>query len=68
MNIFFDRHFYNASKECFWPKKFSKFMLGFKSVILEKFKNCQIGTFEPMHEIRIFLAKSILLKHYENGN
>ena len=26
-------------------------------------------TFEPVHEIQIFfLAKSILLKHYENGN
>ena len=40
----------------------------FKSAILEKLKNCQNGTFEPVHEIQIFfLAKSILLKHYESA-
>ena len=39
-------------------------MHGFKSAILEKLKICQNGAFEPIH----FLAKSILLKHYENGN
>ena len=33
-------HFHNASKECFWPKKISNFMHGFKSAILEKLKNC----------------------------
>ena len=27
------------------------FQIGFKSAILEKLKNCQNGTFEPMHEI-----------------
>ena len=44
-------------------------MQGFKSVILAKLKNCQNGTFEPLHEIQnFFSAKSILLKHYENGN
>ena len=44
-------------------------MHGFKSAILAKMKNSQNGTFEPVHEIqKIFLAKSILLKHYENGN
>ena len=33
------------------------------------FHFCQNGTFEPMHEIqKKILAKSILLKHYENGN
>jgi hypothetical protein len=31
-------------------------------------KNCQYGTFEPLHEIQIFFAKSILLKHYETVN
>ena len=40
-----------------------------KSAILAKLKNCQNGTFEPVHEIQnFFLAKIILLKHYENGN
>ena len=29
-------------------------MHGFKSAILEKLKNCQNGTFEPVHEIWIF--------------
>ena len=33
------------------------------------FQFCQNGTFEPVHEISIyFLAKSILLKQYENDN
>ena len=48
------RHFHNASKECFWPKKFLNFMHGFKSAILAKMKNCQNGTFEPVHEIQNF--------------
>ena len=39
----------------------------FKSAILEILQFCQNGTFEPVHEIQIFLTKSILLKHYENG-
>ena len=44
-------------------------MHGFKSAILEKLKNYQNDTFEPMHEIRVFFfAKSILLKRYENEN
>ena len=45
------RHFHNASKEYFWPKKILNFMHRFKSAILEKLKNCQNGTFEPVHEI-----------------
>jgi hypothetical protein len=50
-------------------QKKSNFMQGFKSALLEKLKNCQNGTFETVHEIRnFFLAKSILLKHYENYN
>ena len=28
------------------------FMQGFKSAILPKVKNCQNGTFEPLHEIQ----------------
>ena len=40
----------------------------FKSAILAKMKNSQNGTFEPVHEIQIFLAKIILLKHYENSS
>ena len=45
----------------------SNFMHRFKSANLEKLKNCQNGTFEPVHEIQIFLTKSILLKHYESA-
>ena len=47
-------HFHNAPKECFWPNKFLNFMHGFKSAILAKMKNCQNGTFEPVHEIQNF--------------
>ena len=51
------RHFYNASKECFWPKNFLNFMHGFKSAILAIFHLCQNGTFEPMHEIQKFFGQ-----------
>ena len=47
-------HFHKASKECFWSKKFLNFMHRFKSAILTKLKNCQNGTFEPVHEIQKF--------------
>ena len=67
MSIFSYCHFHNASNECFWPKKISNLIHRFKSAILAIFQFCQNGTFEPVHEIRFFLAKSILLKHYENG-
>ena len=41
----------------------------FKSAILAIFHFCQNGTFEPVHEIKKkFLAKSIHVKHYENGD
>ena len=40
----------------------------FKSAILAKMKNCQNGTFEPVQKIWFFLAKSNLLKQYENDN
>ena len=45
-------------------------MHGFKSAILAIFQFFQNGTFEPVHEIDFFsfFAKSILFKHYENGN
>ena len=44
-------------------------MHGFKSAILAIFQFCQNGTFEPVHETqKKILSKSILLKHYENGN
>jgi hypothetical protein len=52
MNIFSYCHFHNDSKECFWPNFFFNFMHGFKSAILAKLKNCENGTFEPVHEIR----------------
>ena len=54
--IFSYHHFHNASKECFWPKIFLNFMHGFKSAILAKMKNCQNGTFEPVHGIQNFLG------------
>ena len=47
-------HFLNASKEYFWQKKNLNFIHGFKSAILAKMKNCQNGTFEPVHEIQKF--------------
>ena len=31
-------------------------MHGFKSAILAKVKNCQNGTFEPVHEIQKFFG------------
>ena len=50
-------HFRIASKKCFWPPKMSNFMHAFKSAILEKIKNCQNCTFEPVHEIWNFLGQ-----------
>ena len=44
------------------------FMHGFKSAILAIFQLCQNDTFESLYEIQKNWAKSILLKHYENGN
>ena len=32
-------------------------MHGFKSAILAKMKNCQNGTFEPVHEIQNFFGQ-----------
>ena len=52
MNISSKWHFHNASKEYFWSTIFSNFTQRFKSAILENLKNCQNGTFEPLHEIR----------------
>ena len=54
MNTFCKWHLLNASKEVFWQKKILNFMHGFKSAILAKMKNCQNGTFEPVHEIQNF--------------
>ena len=57
MDIFSYSPFHNASKECFWPKKTLNFMHSFKSAILAEWKNCQNGTFEPVHEIQIFFCQ-----------
>ena len=35
-------------------------MYGFKSAILPELKNCQNGTFDPMHEIQKFFFWSIM--------
>ena len=43
--------FIMLQKNTFGQKKISNFMHRFKSAILEKLKNCQNGTFEPVHEI-----------------
>ena len=61
-------HFYNASKENFWPKKILNFMHGFKSAILAIFHFCQKALLNPCMKFKIFLAKSFLLKHHKNGN
>ena len=53
-NNFSKWHFHNASKEVFWLKKILNFMHGFKSAVLAGWKNCQNGTFEPVHEIQKF--------------
>ena len=39
-------------KKSFGKKKFLNFMHGFKSAIWAEWKNCQNGTFEPVHEIQ----------------
>jgi hypothetical protein len=52
MNIFCNWHFHSASKEVFWAKKILNFMHGFKSAILAERKDCQNGTFEPVHKIQ----------------
>ena len=40
----------------------------FKSAILTELKNCQNGTFEPVHEIqKQILAKRLLLRRYESA-
>ena len=52
-------------KKSFGRKKMD-FMQGVKSVILAEWKNCQIGTFETVHEIKKkSLAKRLVLRHYE---
>ena len=50
MDISSNCHFHNASRECFWPKKFSNFTHGFKSAILAIFQFCQSGTFKHPHQ------------------
>ena len=43
-------------------------MHGFKSAIFPELKNCQNGTFEPVHEIqKKNLAKRLLLRHYQSA-
>ena len=38
----------------------------FKCAILPESKNCQNGTFEPVHGIQFFSANRLLLKCYED--
>jgi hypothetical protein len=44
--------FKKTTKEVFRPKKNFNSMHGFKSAILPELKNCQNGTFEPLHGIQ----------------
>ena len=55
-------HFHNAWKECLWSKKILNFIHRFKSAILAKLKNCQNGTFKPVHEIQ----KNVWPKAFQN--
>ena len=66
VNIFSYSHFHNPSKECFWSKIFLIFMHRFKSAILAKLINWHFWT--RAWNSKICWAKSILLKHCENGN
>ena len=40
------------SQEVYMPQKNLNFTYGFKSAILAEWKNCQNGTFAPVHEIQ----------------
>ena len=57
MEYFSYCHFHIASKEYFWQKKILNFTHGFKSAKMAKMKNCQNGTFEPVHEIQNFFGQ-----------
>ena len=53
--VFCKSHFHNTSKEVFGLKKKNfNSIHGFQSAILPELKNCQNGTFKPVHEIWIF--------------
>ena len=59
---FFIAIFIMLQKNTFGQKKFEN------HAILAEMKNCQNGTFEPVHEIQnFFFDKSILLNPYESG-
>ena len=42
---------FQTGQRSLW-QKFLDFMHAFKSAILAEWKNCQNGTFEPVHEIQ----------------
>ena len=52
--IFFVNGTFIMPQKKSFSKKNLNFMHGFKSAILAEWKNCQNGTFEPVHEIQIF--------------
>ena len=69
MNIFCKWHFHNASKRSLLAKKFFEFHA--------RVQKCHFGRMEKLSKWHFwthpwnskkFLAKSILLKHYENGD
>ena len=56
--FFVNGTFIMPQKKSFGKKNFLNFMHAFKSAILAEWKNCQNGTFEPVHEIhKTFLPK-----------
>ena len=54
-----------ASKEVFRPKKLN-FMHGFKSSILPELKNCQNGTFEPVHGVQKKIGPKTLNRYEDD--
>ena len=50
-NKFYNWLFFTTSNEIIWPEKILIFMHRLKSAISAFLKNCQNGTFLPMHEI-----------------
>ena len=63
--FFSDWNVHNASKECFWLKKF-KFHAFWHFGEIEKLPKWHFWT--CAWNLTFFLTKSLLLKHYEKGN
>ena len=64
--FFVNGTFIMPQKKSFGKKLFWISCMGSKVPFWQNGKNCQNGTFEPVHEIQNFLAKILLLRHYES--